>query len=90
MKRGSTLLKPSFTIQANGKAALGPLFIMEKMKKNFNKETANWRYAMVMPGGALFGVTKGKNSAGLKFCHDCHTSGEENDYMLFQPEEVRK
>ncbi len=35
-------------------------------------------------------MTKGKNSAGLKFCHDCHVSGEDNDYMLFQPEEVRK
>ena len=90
MPRGATIAKSSFTIQANGKAALGPLFIMEKMRGGFNKDTADWRYAMVMPGGKLFGLTGGKNAAGLKFCHDCHIGAEDNDMMLFLPEEVRK
>ncbi len=63
---------------------------MEKMTKGWNKATGDWRYAMIMPGGNLFGITKGKNSGGLKFCHDCHEGGEDNDFMLFLPEEFRK
>ncbi len=90
MPIGTTVAKPSFVVQPDGKVALGPLFIMEKMVRGFNAETSNWRYAMVMPGGKLFGLTGGKNSAGLKFCHDCHVGGEANDFMLFLPEEVRK
>ncbi|MCP5084730.1 MAG: cytochrome P460 family protein [Alphaproteobacteria bacterium] len=90
MPIGTTVAKPSFVVQPTGKVALGPLFLMEKMTRGFNAATANWRYAMVMPGGKLFGMTGSKNSAGLKFCHDCHVGGEDNDYMLFLPEEVRK
>ncbi len=90
MTRGGTVVKPSFTIGGDGKAVLGPLFVMEKMRGGFNKATGDWRYAMVMPGGKLFGLTGGKNAAGLKFCHDCHVGAEDNDYLLFLPEEVRK
>ena len=90
MPIGSTLAKPSFTVGKNGAATMGPLFIMEKMTRGWNKDTADWRYAMVMPGGATFGVTKGAGSAKLGFCHECHVGGEDNDFMLFLPEELRK
>jgi hypothetical protein len=30
------------------------------------------------------------NAGAVTFCHQCHVSGEDNDYMLFLPEEVRK
>ncbi|MEM7427852.1 MAG: TIR domain-containing protein [Pseudomonadota bacterium] len=90
MAAHSTIAKPSFTIGMDGSAVLGPLFIMEKMRGGFNQQTADWRYAMVMPGGKLFGLTKGKNSAGLKFCHDCHAGAEKNDHMFFMPTQVRK
>ena len=90
MPVGSTLAKPSFTVGGSGHATMGPLFIMEKMTSGWNKATGDWRYAMIMPGGNLFGITKGKNSGGLKFCHDCHEGGEDNDFMLFLPEEHRK
>lgn len=90
MPIGSTLAKPSFVVNANGTVAPGPLFTMEKMVRGFNKDTANWRYAMVMPDGTLFGLTGGKNAAGMKFCHDCHIAAEDNDMMLFLPEEYRK
>lgn len=90
MPIGSTLAKDSFVVNANGTVALGPLFLMEKMTRGFNKATADWRYAMVMPNGTLFGITGGKNAAGLKFCHDCHIAAEDNDMMLFLPEEYRK
>ncbi len=90
MPVGSTLAKPSFTVGADGRAAMGPLFIMEKMTRGWNKATSDWRYAMIMPGGKLFGMTKGKNSAGMKFCQDCHEGAEDNDLMFFMPEEYRR
>ncbi len=90
MPVGSTLVKDSFTIGPNGKVRLGPVFIMEKMGKGFNAATANWRYAMVMPGGKLFGITGGKNSKGMGFCQECHAGAEENDMLFFLPGEFRR
>jgi len=90
MPIGSTLAKPSFTIGKDGQANLGPLFIMEKMTRGFNADTADWRYAAIMPNGATMGVTMGVNAGSVAFCHQCHSSAEENDYMLFQPEEFRR
>ncbi len=90
MPVGSTLAKPSFAVGANGQASLGPLFIMEKMTKDWNPDTGDWRYAMIMPGGNLFGMTKGKNAGGMQFCAACHAAAEENDFVYFLPEELRK
>lgn len=89
MPIGSTLAKPSFTIGGDGQAKLGPLFIMEKMTRGFNTDTADWRYAAILPGGGTMGVTKVISSAAVTFCHECHVSGEDNDYMLIAPEEYR-
>jgi len=87
---GSILAKNSFTILEDGKAAIGPLFTMTKMEEGWNPETGDWRYSMVMPGGATVGVTKGPNAANMDFCHECHIAGEESDYLLFLPEDFRK
>ena len=63
---------------------------MEKMPAGFSADDGDWKYAMVMPDGSLFGETKGANSAGMRFCADCHLGlGEETDSMLFLPEEAR-
>ena len=86
---GSTMAKPSFTVGKDGEAKLGPLFIMEKMTRGFNADTSNWRYAAILPGGNTMGVTKSTNSAGVGFCHECHVSGEDNDFLLLAPEEYR-
>jgi len=90
MPIGAMLAKDSFVVNANGTVSPGPLFVMEKMTQGFNENTADWRYAMVMPDGTLFGITGGKNSAGLTFCHGCHVASEENDMMMFLPEDYRK
>jgi len=87
---GGTIIKPSFTVGADGKAKPGPLFIMEKMVKGWNPETKDWRYAMILPGGKTFGVTGGVNSKGMKFCQECHSGAEENDELFFLPEEYRR
>jgi hypothetical protein len=90
MPGGSVLAKPSFTVDARGEAALGPLFLMEKMADGWNADTADWRYAMVNADGSTFGVTGGQNSDGMMFCHQCHTAGQDADYLLFLPEEFRR
>jgi hypothetical protein len=90
MPKGSVLAKNSFSVNGAGKLGVGPLFLMEKMGGGFNKASGNWRYTMVMPNGAVFGETNGKNSAGMQFCIDCHASvAEDQDHMLFLPEEFR-
>jgi hypothetical protein len=87
---GAKLAKNSFTVDANGRAAVGPLFLMEKMSAGFNEESGNWRYTMIMPGGSTFGVTNGQNSAGVEFCNACHAVvGAEQDYLYFMPDEYR-
>ncbi|MEX0344269.1 MAG: cytochrome P460 family protein [Rhizobiaceae bacterium] len=86
---GTTVAKPSFTVSAKGQASIGPLFIMEKMVNDFNADTANWRYAMIMPGGVTAGVTNGPNSSAMGFCHECHQGAEDADYLFFLPEDVR-
>ena len=91
MPAGSVLAKDSFAVRPDGSTAAGPLFVMEKMTAGFSPKTGNWRYTMIMPNGAVFGTTKGKGSASVKFCAECHMSmGEGQDSMTFLPEEFRK
>ena len=89
MPVGAQLAKDSFAVKANGQASIGPLFIMEKMQKGFNKASDDWRYTMVMPNGSVFGTTKGAGAAKVEFCIGCHQAGAERDSMLFLPEEYR-
>ena len=88
---GSLLAKNSFVVMPNGKVAIGPLFTMTKMDAGWYAESGDWRYAMVMPDGSTWGVTKGKNSKGMQFCIDCHSAvGDDQDHLFFLPEEYRK
>lgn len=87
---GSVLAKDSFVVMPDGKVAIGPLFLMEKMKKGFASEDGDWRYTMIVPGSGTMGVTGGKNSASVQFCADCHKAAEDLDYLFFLPEDYRK
>lgn len=90
MPAGSVLAKDSFVAQPDGRLAIGPLFVMEKMTHGFNAESGDWRYTMVMPDGSVFGRTKGAGSASVEFCNTCHAAtAETQDYMFFLPEEHR-
>ena len=89
MPAGAVLAKDSFALHADGRVGVGPLFIMEKMNAGFSAESGDWRYSMVMPDGAKFGETKGKNAAGVKFCAECHVGAADTDGMFFLPEEYR-
>jgi hypothetical protein len=86
---GAQLAKPSFLVGKDGRAVLGPLFLMEKMPSGFLAQSGDWKYTMVMPDGTVYGQTKGKNSAGMQFCISCHQAAAENDHLMFLPEEYR-
>ncbi len=87
---GAMLAKDSFAVHGNGKTGPGPLFLMEKMPAGFNKASGNWRYTMVMPDGAIFGVTNGQNSAKMQFCIDCHAAvADDQDSVMLLPDEYR-
>ncbi len=90
MPKGAVVAKNSFSASPAGKVGVGPLFLMEKMGKGFNKASGDWAYSMVMPNGSIFGVTNGKGSAKVKFCIGCHaTVAEAQDHMFFLPANVR-
>jgi hypothetical protein len=90
MPVGSILAKDSLKISASGKAAPGPLFLMEKMDAGYDPENGDWKYSMITPNGATWGVTGGKNSKGMRFCSDCHVAVEDFDYLFFLPDAYRK
>ncbi len=90
MPLGTVLAKDSFSVKPNGKAAIGPLFIMEKMAAGFSPETGDWRYVTIKPNGKIMGVTNGQNSKAMEFCSDCHSGAEDQDYLMFLPEEYRR
>ncbi len=91
MPAGSVIAKDSFAVRPDGSTALGPLFVMQKMTAGFSPKTGNWRYTMIMPNGTVVGTTKGKGSASVKFCAECHMSmGEGQDSLVFLPGEFRK
>lgn len=91
MQPGAYLVKDSFTVTKDGKVGVGPLFVMRKMKAGWNAASGDWKYAMVMPDGAFFGETKGKNAANMRFCIGCHIGvKDEQDSMFFLPEEYRR
>ncbi|MEH6404900.1 MAG: cytochrome P460 family protein, partial [Sneathiella sp.] len=91
MPVGSVVAKDSFSVGGNGYVSAGPMFLMEKMANGFAPASGNWRYSMVMPDGTVFGRTKGKNSAGVAFCEECHAAvADEQDFLMLLPEESRK
>ena len=89
MPMGSIIAKDSFTVTKTGEIFAGALFLMEKLPRGTDPETADWRYTMIMPDGSLFGDTLGDESAKMDFCHSCHEIAEADDYLYFIPEEYR-
>lgn len=87
---GALLAKDSFTVSGDGKMAVGPLFLMQKMPGGFNKASLDWKYSMIMPDGKVFGATGGKNSAAMNFCYECHNAvAPDQDAVMLLPEEFR-
>jgi hypothetical protein len=90
MPAGARIAKDSFTVSPDGRVGVGPLFIMEKMAEGFNDASDDWRYAMIMPDGSLFGMTGGQGSQNVAFCAECHAIvADDQDSLYFMPEEFR-
>ncbi|MCR9212674.1 MAG: cytochrome P460 family protein [Proteobacteria bacterium] len=89
MPVGSVLAKDSFAVQTDGRAVVGPLFLMEKMAAGFNADSMNWKYTLILPNGQVVGTTNGKGSDAVKFCYECHLAAEDTDSLFFLPEDLR-
>jgi hypothetical protein len=91
MPVGGIVAKPSFTIDDDGEAQLGPLFLMEKMEAGFHEPSDDWKYTMVMPDGSIGGITQGQNSENVEMCISCHIAAPDGqDSLLFLPEHLRR
>ena len=89
MPPGAILAKDSFTYTKEGKLFPGALFVMEKLNNGASPKTADWRYAMILPDGSIFGDSAAGGAAKMEFCHDCHKQVAEFDYLFFVPETYR-
>ncbi len=90
MPDGAKLAKDSFSVMADGSVSVGPLFVMEKMPADWNPDSGDWRYTMIMPDGSVFGATKGKGAAKVEFCVGCHIAvASETDSLMLVPGEYR-
>ena len=90
MPDGAKLAKDSFSVMADGSVSVGPLFIMEKMPADWNPDSGDWRYTMIMPDGSVFGATKDKGAAKVEFCVGCHIAvASETDSLMLVPGEYR-
>ena len=84
MPKGSVIAKDSFAITNSDQILLGPLFIMQKMQKGFNRVTRDWKYIQVQPNGKLLGETNGKGASKVKYCIDCHSrNGSPGQLILY-------
>lgn len=86
---GSRMAKASFTVTRDGRAAVGPLFVMEKMEKGFAPQGGDWRFTMIDGDGQLGGETGSATAARIGYCLECHKQAARTDYRLFVPEPYR-
>jgi hypothetical protein len=86
---GSVVVKDSFIVERDGAMRPGALFVMEKMPEGFNYVSGDWRYAMIMPDGVLFGETHGEDSERVDYCIGCHLAVERQDHLYFVPRDFR-
>jgi hypothetical protein len=88
---GSIVVKDSFSVTEGGEVTTGPLFLMEKREKGFNTASNDWLYMMINPNGAVAGITKGENTAAVRFCAECHNKAAKGqDNLYFLPKKIRR
>ena len=90
MPVGSILAKDSFTATDGDDIYAGALFIMEKLAEGVSNKTGDWRYAMIMPDGSVFGDSAIAGDESMKFCHDCHDRVKNRDYLFLIPQQYRR
>ena len=81
MPISSVVFKDGITFNPEGQTGISALFVMDKMQAGFSKASGDWSYTMITPNA--------KGNATLTFCIECHISADDNDMMMFLPEELR-
>jgi hypothetical protein len=79
---GAILAAESFEA-VDGKS--GPksfLFIMEKRGKGYDREHADWHYAVVEPTGVVSMRGSGHDRSPTRACATCHVAAKANDYVF--------
>lgn len=84
MPTGTILAKESFSVDDDGKAKPGPLFIMEKVAEGKSPKTNDWYYTAVAANGTPMGVNV------FTACNECHSGFAETDFLGYPVEEVRR
>ena len=80
--KGAVLAKESFEGRDGKPGPQGPLFIMEKRGAGYDREHADWHYAIVEPSGAVAMSGNGHQSSATNFCAACHATAKANDYVF--------
>ena len=83
MPAGTVIAKESFSVNDQGKASPGPLFLMEKAPAGASPQTNDWYYMMVAPSGQPQAVPV------AQACHACHAGLEGSDGLGYPVEEAR-
>jgi len=81
MPVGSVLAKESFRIK-DGKAVVGPLFIMTKLEEGGAPDAGDWLYDALLPNGKTMKISQ-------SFCADCHLGWDYRDSLAYPLEDVR-
>ena len=79
---GAVLAKESFDDRAGKPGAKGPLFIMEKRAKGYDRAHGDWHYAVLAPDGTVALSGNGKDGSPAAFCAACHSVASVNDYVF--------
>ncbi len=86
---GTVFAKDTITVTDQGKTFPGAMFVMEKLAKGTNPQTADWRYVMVIPDGSVFGDTTGDEPELVEYCHTCHEAKADDGYVFYVPKQYR-
>lgn len=87
--QGGTIVKRSFRVEADGRAAPYRTFVMARMAPGYEPGANDWRFAVYEPDGALIGETGGQGNARVRFCVECHEAARAQDFLLFVPPAYR-
>lgn len=85
---GTILAKESFRVAEDGKATVGPLFLMEKAASGEHTRTLGWIYSQIFPDGRVE-RTGEPGGERMKWCHDCHGAVAHQDAVFFPPRTQR-
>lgn len=83
MPAGTVIAKESFSVNDQGKASPGPLFLMEKAPAGASPQTNDWYYMMVAPNGQPQAIPV------ADACHACHSGFDARDGLGYPVEEAR-